>query len=127
MNRNKQATMPAYLDGCFSLYDIIDVPDEGNPDFPVKKIKARNIGDIWFREESVFDRTRMTFAQQDIEITKKIRIPQWDGINSMCVCLINGRQHKVYNRTNVLSRQGYPETELTLINPESNYEVMCSC
>ena len=123
MNLNKQANMPEYLDGCFTLYDIIDVPDEGNPDFPIKKIKARGIGVIWYREISVFDRTRMTFEQQDIEITKKIRIPQWEGINSMCICMICGRQHKVYNRTDILSKQGYPETELTLINPEADYEV----
>ena len=123
MDRTKKTTMPAYLDGYFTLYDIVDEADEDAPDFPVKKIRARGIGPVWYRELAVFDRTRLTFQQQDIAVTMKICIPRWDGINSQCVCVIDGRQHKVYNRADVLSKLGYPETELTLISPEASYEV----
>ena len=56
-----------------------------------------------------------------MEVTMKIRIPKWDGINSNCVCVINGNQHKVFNKADVLSKQGYPETELTLISPPMDY------
>jgi hypothetical protein len=35
--------------------------------------------------------------------------------------VINGNQHKVFNKADVLSKQGYPETELTLINPPMDY------
>ena len=117
MRLNKMATLPEYTDGCFDLYDIVDVNSE-------RKIRERGIGPIWFRETAVYDRTRVTFEQADMEVTMKIRIPRWDGINSNCVCMIQGQQHKVFNKANVLSNQGYMETELTLINPPMDYEVV---
>ena len=116
MRLNKMATLPEYTDGCFKLYDIIDVGGE-------RKIVARKMAPIWFRDIGVYDRTRITFEQVDKEVTMKIRIPKWDGISSNCVCVIGGIQHKVFNKANVLSNQGYMETELTLINPSMPYEV----
>ena len=120
MNRGKQAVMPAYTDGCFALYDITDGThgyDHG--------IRARaGYGEVWYRELAVYDRTRLTFEQADMEISMKICIPKWNGINSSCVCVIGGTQYKVYNRADVISRQGYPETELTLIRPPMDYEVV---
>lgn len=117
MRLNRLAALPEYTDGCFTLYDIVDEDGE-------RKISRRDIGDIWFRDIGVYDRTRVTFEQADKAVTKKIRIPVWDGIDSNCVCVIGGEQHKVYNKTNVLSVQGYKETELTLINPPMTYEVI---
>ena len=32
---------PAYNDGVFRLYDIVDDPDTENPDYPLKKIHDR--------------------------------------------------------------------------------------
>lgn len=116
MRLNKLATLPEYTDGCFNLYDIVDVDDE-------RKIRERGIGPVCYRDIGVYDRTRITFEQADKEVTMKIRIPKWDGISSDCVCVINGQQHKVYNKADVLSNQGYPETELTLVNPTMEYEV----
>ena len=116
MRLNKMATLPEYTDGCFELYDIIDSDGE-------RKIRARDLRPVWFRDIAVYDRTRITFEQADKEVTMKIRIPKWDGISSDCVCVINGQQHKVYNKADVLSNQGYPETELTLVNPTMDYEV----
>ena len=116
MRLNKMATLPEYTDGCFELYDIIDSDGE-------RKIRARDLSPVWFRDIAVYDRTRITFEQADKEVTMKIRIPKWDGISSDCVCVINGQQHKVYNKADVLSNQGYPETELTLVNPTMDYEV----
>jgi len=110
------ATLPEYTDGCFDLYDIVDVDDE-------RKIRERGIGPVWYRDIAVYDRTRITFEQADKEVTMKIRIPKWDGISSDCVCMINGVQHKVFNKADVISNQGYLETELTLINPTMDYEV----
>ena len=112
--------MPEYTDGCFTLYDIVDEEDEYGQQ---RKIRARGLAPIWFREKSVFDRTRVTFEQADMEVTRKIRIPKWNGISSMCVCMIGTEQHKVFNKTDVISKQGFPETELTLITPAMNYEV----
>ena len=116
MRLNKMAALPEYTDGCFELYDIVD--SDG-----ARKIRARNMRPVWFRDIAVYDRTRITFEQADKEVTMKIRIPKWDGISSDCVCVINGQQHKVYNKADVLSNQGYPETELTLVNPTMEYEV----
>ena len=117
MRLNKMALLPEYTDGCFELYDIVDVDGE-------RKIRARNMRPVWFRDIAVYDRTRITFEQADKEVTMKIRIPRWSGISSDCVCVIDGAQHKVYNKADVLSSQGYMETELTLINPSMDYEVM---
>lgn len=117
MRLNKMATLPEYTDGCFELYDIVDREGE-------RKIKARDIRPVWYRDIAVYDRTRITFEQADKEVTMKIRIPKWDGISSDCVCMINGNQHKVFNKADVVSNQGYLETELTLINPTMDYEVV---
>lgn len=117
MRLNKLATLPEYTDGCFKLYDIVDRDGE-------RVIKARKIDSVWYRDIAVYDRTRITFEQADKEVTMKIRIPKWDGISSDCVCVINGVQHKVFNKADVISNQGYLETELTLINPAMDYEVV---
>lgn len=117
MRLNKMATLPEYTDGCFELYDIIDSDGE-------RKIRARDLSPVWFRDIAVYDRTRITFEQADKEVTMKIRIPKWDGISSDCVCMISGVQHKVFNKADVISNQGYFETELTLINPSMDYEVV---
>lgn len=114
---------PAYIDGAFSLYDLVDIPDEDNPDAPIRKIRARVMGTIPFRDLSVYDRTRLTFQQAGVEITHKLAIPRWDGINTLCVCLIDGVQYKVYNVAQTMTRDGFPETEITLITPEVCYEV----
>ena len=116
MRLNKLATLPEYTDGCFNLYDIVDVDDE-------RKIRERGIGPVCYRDIGVYDRTRITFEQADKAVSMKIRMPKWDGSSSDCVCVVNGQQHKGYNKADVLSNQGYPETELTLVNPTMEYEV----
>lgn len=123
VNLAKEHIAPAYNDGCFTLYDIVDVASVDAPDFPEKKISLREIGQIGFRELAIYDRTRLTFEQADEELTMKVAIPRWDGIDSSCVCMIGGVQHKVFNCAHVISKQGYPETELTLVKPEAAYEI----
>ena len=115
MRINRTAALPEYTDGCFDLYDLTDQDGE-------RKIQRRQLSPVWYRDIGVYDRTRVTFEQADMEVTLKVRIPKWDGISSNCVCVIGGRQHKVYNKADVLSDQGIPETELTLINPSMDYE-----
>lgn len=131
MNRNKMSNMPAYADGYFTLYDIVDVKDD---DMPVRTITPRLSGGkpvkIWFRELAVFDRTRATLQQADVEVSRKIAVPLYRGyFSSMCVCLIHDfrtnadEQYKIYNCAEVLSKQGYMEAELTLMSLEVPYEV----
>jgi hypothetical protein len=123
MKLSKQPVMPAYVDGCLSVYDIVDVRDEDSPDFPIRKIRKRKLSPIGFRELAIFDRTRVMFEQASIEVQRKVAIPQWDGISAQCVAVIDGKQFKVYSAVGVISKQGFPETELTLITPEMTYEV----
>ena len=130
MNLTKAAEMPAYTDGYLCLYDVVD---EACGDQPVRKISPRKISGtpvkVWFRELAVYDRVRATLQQSDVEVTKKVAIPRWKGISSACVCIIRDHQsgqdvqHRIYNCAEVISRQGYPETELTLISVEVPYEV----
>jgi hypothetical protein len=113
---------PQYTDGFIEIYDIVD---RAQGDFPERSIKKRDISKIFFRQISVFDRTRITFEQSDMEVTRKIRIPRWwEGISSNCVVKVNGGsgQEKVFNAAFVTSKAGFLETELTLINPEMPYE-----
>jgi glyceraldehyde-3-phosphate dehydrogenase/erythrose-4-phosphate dehydrogenase len=113
---------PQYTDGYIEVYDIMD---NAQGDFPERSIKKRSTGPVWFRQMAVFDRTRITFEQSDMEVTRKIRLPLWwEDISSNCVVKVTGGsgQEKVYNAAFVTSKAGFRETELTLINPEMPYE-----
>ena len=46
MRLDRQAALPEYTDGCFFLYDIVD-DEEG------RKIRARDISRIWYRDIGV--------------------------------------------------------------------------
>lgn len=106
--------LPEYTDGCLRLYRI---KEDTSKDYPEKYLEDAKL-DIWFREISVYDKVRYEFDQGGKEITMKIRIPQYKGIDSKCICMIDGEQHLVYNATHVKDKYGFPETELTLIRPE---------
>ncbi len=112
------AQIPEYTDGAFRLYRI---NQDDSQDFPVEKLEDTGLT-IWYREMSVFDRLRYEFDQGGKEITMKIRIPQYKKIDSRCVCLIDGEHHIVYNAAHITSKDGFPETELTLVRPEKEYE-----
>lgn len=111
--------LPEYTDGRFELYEI--VTDE-NDDFATEKIINKNMK-IWYKEISIFDQTRAALEQAAIQVTKKIRIPRYEEINSKCIITINGVQHQVYNATHITNKNGYKETEITLKTPEKTYEV----
>lgn len=131
MNLTKTPVMPEYTDGYFLLYDIVDEPDG---DLPLHKIVQRQTSagpaKVWYRELALYDRTRATLQQSDVEVTMKIAVPRWSGYNTQCVCLIHDYQtgkdvqHRIYNNASVLSKQGYPESELTLTTVEVPYEVL---
>jgi hypothetical protein len=119
LDRRKTAVMPAYIDGCFTVCDVVDgTPDPAAPDFSPRVLRPRELGPVWFRELAVYDRTRATLQQADAEITRKVAIPRWEDIGALTVVMIGGEQHRVYNAAQVISRQGFPETELTLVRPE---------
>lgn len=105
--------MPEYVDGCFELFRITHDEEK---DFPEEKIEPTGL-EMCYRELSVFDRTKYEFEQGGREITMKIRIPRCKEINSECICLIDGEKHLVYNAAHVVDKNGFRETELTLIRP----------
>ncbi len=112
---------PEYVDGKFELYRIKNDPQK---DFPEEKLEDENM-EIWYREISVFDRMRYELGQGGKDVTVKLRIPMYKGIDSKCICVIDGAQHRVYNATHVKDRFGFTETELTLIRPERELEILC--
>lgn len=112
--------LPEYTDGCFELCRI---KNDNTSDFPVEILEKTGMC-ICYREISVFDRLRYEFDQGGKEITAKIRIPQYKKIDSKCVCLIEGKQHLVYNAAHITNKEGFPETELTLVRPEREIEVL---
>lgn len=111
--------LPVYTDGCLSLYRIIE---DTNSDYPVEVMKDEQM-EIWFREISVYDKVKYEFDQGGREITMKIRIPQYKKLDSECVCVIDGKQHLVFNATHVKDKYGFPETELTLVRPEKELKI----
>lgn len=111
---------PTYEDGVFELYRI---KNDESADYPEEVLEDQHMR-ICYREISVFDRTRYEFDQGGIEITMKIRIPMYKAMDSKCVCAIAGDQHRVYNATHVRDKNGFPETELTLIRPEQELKIV---
>lgn len=111
---------PTYTDGRLRLYKI--VANEEN-DFPVEQLKDTKIN-IWYSELSVYDHMRYQMDRAGIEVTMKIRIPNTKGINSKCVCKIEGEMHRVYNVTHIKNKDGFPETEVTLMKWEKEMEVI---
>lgn len=111
--------LPEYTDGCFELCRI---KNDMAGDYPIEALEKTGLY-ICYREISVFDKLRYEFGQGGKEITAKIRIPQYKKIDSRCVCLIDGEQHLVYNAAHTTSKEGFPETELTLVKPEREIEI----
>lgn len=111
--------LPEYTDGCLRLYKI---KNDTSQDYPEEYLEDTGM-DIWFREISVFDKVKYEFDQGGKEVTMKIRIPQYKGVDSKCVCLIDGNQHLVYNAAHVKDKYGFPETEITLIRPERKISI----
>ena len=113
--------IPEYVDG---FIEIFKIKTEEKASFPEEHIESTGVK-IWYRELSVFDRTRYELSQGNVEVTSKIRIPQYKGIDSHCVVIMNGEneQHEVYNATHVSDKNGFRETEITLKKPDSKRKI----
>lgn len=112
--------MPEYTDGVLDLYQI---EEDSDADYPLERLRNMNMR-IWYRELSVFDTTKAKLSTDGVEATMKICIPRYKKINSKSVCMIDGVQHEVYNAAHVISKDGFPETELTLKTPTQDREVI---
>lgn len=112
-------SMPEYTDGVFHLFYI---KEDQESDFPAKHLVDAGM-DIWYRELSIYERIRFALNEQGKEVTMKVAIPQFKKIDSNCAVRIAGVYHDVDTAAHVRSRDGFPETELTLIRPQNNREV----
>ena len=112
--------LPEYTDGRLELYRI---DTDETKDFPEEILVNQNMT-IWYSEISVFDRVKYELGQGGMEVTMKIRIPRFKGIDSKCVCIIDGSQHKVYNTAHITNKNGFPETELTLVRPDKEVRIL---
>ncbi len=111
--------MPVYNDGYFRLWKV---ETDESQDFPEDKLTDQNM-EVWYREIAVYDRVRCELEQNDLEVTMKIRIPQYKKIGSKHVCVIDGQQHRVYNAAHIIDKNGFRETELTLVKPEREVQI----
>lgn len=110
---------PEYTDG---YLEICRIRNRTDTDYPEEYLQKTGIK-VWFREIAVYDRVRFELEQGGKEITMKVRIPRYKGIDSKCTCIIEGRQHQVYNAAHVVDKNGIAETELTLICPEKELDI----
>ena len=54
------------------------------------------------------------------QITRKVQFPQYREIDAHCFVLIDGHFSQIYNVAHTTDKDGFPVTELTLIEPENN-------
>lgn len=111
---------PEYTDGVLRLYRIRTDESE---DYPMDYLEDQHLK-VWYNELSVYDHMKYEMNQAQVEVTLKIRIPKYKKIDSKCVCVIDGRQHRVYNATHIKDKNGFDETEVTLIKPESEIKII---
>ena len=110
---------PEYTDGVLKLYKI---KNDDSKDYPEEILSDMDTS-LWYREISVFDRTKYEFDQGGKEVTMKVRIPRYKKVDSNCVCVIEGVQHLVYNAAHIIDKNGFQETELTLVRPEKELRI----
>lgn len=111
--------IPTYLDGYFDLYAIVD--DDGV--FPIDKAKLV-VEMVPFEMISISDRLRFEADQRQIEVTYKLRIQQDKSLNSMHLLKINGQWHRVYNVYHFMNKDGYPQSDVTLIYYDREVEII---
>jgi len=110
--------IPAYTDGAFDLYRTEERAIPGTD--AARTVLVNQHMRIWYHEVSVFDTLRTAMQQAGREVTMKIRIPQYRLIDTRCYVKIEGAWHRVFNSAQIL-RDGFRETELTLVAPETMY------
>ena len=113
------STVPTYFDGYFDVYKIID--DDGV--YPVDKVKL--IVEMFpFELLSFYDRTKFEADARGIELTHKLRIDQFKELNSLHLLKINDEWHKVYNVIHFRNKEGYAQTDITLVKYDRKVEVI---
>ena len=110
---------PAYTDGVLELYEAIQEPVG---DYPKEKLQKLDMDPIWYREISIYDRTRAALGENGKQVTLKVQIPPYRAIDSHWYVKIDGTFHRIWNCAHGYNKDGFPVTELTLIATENNLE-----
>ena len=114
----KNSELPTYVDGVLNLMRIVNA----GGDYPGEYLHDEKMS-ICFREIAIYDKRRIEMESVGKEITHKIVIPRYQKIDTRCVCVINGEQNEVYNVAHITNKNGFPETEITLIKPKRKREM----
>lgn len=100
---------PTYRDGQFEIFDIL----QDKTVYPTEYLKTRN-KKITYSELSFGDVLKYEMNSRDIDISKKVLIPQDKSITSLCVLKENTLFYKVYNAYHFRNEEGFLQTRLTL-------------
>jgi hypothetical protein len=100
-----------YRDGKFELFDI----KQEKSLYPKEYIKSRNKS-LTYMELSFGDVLKYEMNSRDIDISKKVLIPQDRSISTMCVLKEEDSFYKVYNTYHFTNDNGFKQTRLTLIS-----------
>lgn len=104
-------SLPVYPDGILSVYEIKRTTESYSQDY----LHNLNLP-FYFRELAIYDKTRIQFQLRDLEVTKKLMIPQTNLFEGKrYVVVIGSDQHEVYNATTIVNQDGFRETELTCV------------
>lgn len=112
--------IPTYLDGYFDLYQIVQNEDDV---FPIDKAKLV-VELVPFELLSISDRLRFEADQREVELTYKLRTHQDKSLNSLHLVRLNDEWHKVYNVYHFRNKEGYPQSDITLVKFEREVEIV---
>lgn len=111
--------IPTYLDGYFDLYKIVDNDDV----FPIDKLKLE-VEMVPFKMISISDRLRLEADQRNVELSYKLRLPEYKTLDTMHMIKINDEFHRVYNVYHFTNKDGYNETDVTLIRYDREVDII---
>lgn len=109
--RQSITNLPTYNDGIFEIFQIKTTDDTYSIEY-IKTTRKK----MYFEELSISDKLRFEAEQRDKNLTLKIRIPQTKEITSMNVLKIGKEYHKVYNVYHFTNKDGFKQSDLTLID-----------
>lgn len=112
---NSSTILPAYNDGFFNFFRI---KSNSNVVYPDEFLEDCENNTIYFTELSVSDSLKITSNDRRINISKKIRIYQNKNLNSNYVLKIKDEYYKIYNIYHFTNKDGFPESDITLVNYE---------
>lgn len=69
--------MPEYVDGVLEIRRIVNDESEDYPEEKLERIGLK----VWYRELSVYDTTRAKLSADSVEVTMKLAIPRFKGVD----------------------------------------------